>query len=148
MPKIGVNCHYCHFRMPINRAFVTVVAVVALKNFFVENGGVRRCCPNTSSLSIPLHIGFQHLLTEVRGCFCEIYKYLNLKTMSFQGVCGLQTMRLNATFTPFGAFKLRKLFIQTWEMVTWLQLWPWPFRTIAKRSWMRNFFWKTCNYKK
>ena len=31
--------------------------------------------------------------------------------MSFQGVCGLQTTRLNVTFTPFGAFKLRKLFI-------------------------------------
>jgi hypothetical protein len=28
MPKIEGNCHYCHFRMPINRAFVTVVAVV------------------------------------------------------------------------------------------------------------------------
>ena len=32
-------------------------------------------------------------------------------TTCFQGVCGLQTTRLNVTFTPFGAFKLRKLFI-------------------------------------
>ena len=33
------------------------------------------------------------------------------KTTCFQGVCGLQTMRLNVTFTSFGAFKLRKLFV-------------------------------------
>ena len=29
----------------------------------------------------------------------------------FRGVCGLQTMRLNVTFTPFVTFKLRKLFV-------------------------------------
>jgi hypothetical protein len=34
MPKIGGNCHYCHSGMPINRAFVTVVAVVTLKKLF------------------------------------------------------------------------------------------------------------------
>ncbi len=32
-------------------------------------------------------------------------------TTCFQGVCGLQTTRLNVTFTPFVTFKLRKLFI-------------------------------------
>ena len=31
MLKNRSNCHYCHFRMPINRAFVTVVAVVTVK---------------------------------------------------------------------------------------------------------------------
>ena len=31
VPKIIGNCHYCHFRMPTNRAFVTVVAVVTVK---------------------------------------------------------------------------------------------------------------------
>ena len=33
------------------------------------------------------------------------------QTTCFDFVCGLQTMRLNVTFTSFGAFKLRKLFI-------------------------------------
>ena len=33
------------------------------------------------------------------------------KTTSFLGESGLQTMRLNVTFTPFVTFKLRKLFI-------------------------------------
>ena len=32
------------------------------------------------------------------------------KTTSFLGESGLQTMRLNVTFTPFVTFKLRKLF--------------------------------------
>ena len=33
------------------------------------------------------------------------------KTTCFRGESSLQTTRLNATFTQFGAFKLRKLFI-------------------------------------
>ena len=33
------------------------------------------------------------------------------KTTSFLGESGLQTMRLNVTFTPFVTFKLRKLFV-------------------------------------
>ena len=36
---------------------------------------------------------------------------ISKKTTCLRGVCGLQTMRLNVTFTPFVTFKLRKFFI-------------------------------------